>query len=62
MNKLMKTSTLAALVLAAGTLTAVALVVPRLNPVPTATYAVAATGALVDHGAFDKLLKEHVTA
>jgi hypothetical protein len=62
MNKLMKTSTLAALVLAAGTLTAVAVVVPGLNPVPEPTLAVAATGALVDHSAYDKLLKKHVTA
>lgn len=62
MNKLMKTSTLAALVLAAGTLTAVAVVVPGLNPVPEPTYTVAATGALVDHSAYDKLLKKHVTA
>jgi hypothetical protein len=62
MNKLMKTSTLAALVLAAGTLTAVAVVVPGLNPVPMPTYAEAATGALVDHSAYDKLLKKHVNA
>lgn len=62
MNKLMKTSTLAALVLAAGTLTAVAVVVPGLNPVPEPSYTVAATGALVDHSAYDKLLKKYVTA
>jgi hypothetical protein len=62
MNNLMKISTIGALVLAAGTLTAVAVVVPGLNPVPTPTYAVAATSALVDHGAFDKLLKKHVSA
>ncbi|MGI4736952.1 MAG: DUF547 domain-containing protein [Janthinobacterium lividum] len=62
MNKLMKTSTLVALALAAGTLTAVAVVVPGLNPVPTPTYAVAAASTPVDHSAFDKLLKKHVTA
>ncbi|GAB3634771.1 DUF547 domain-containing protein [Hymenobacter arcticus] len=62
MNKLMKTSTLAALVLAAGTLTAVAVSVPGLNPVPTPTYAVPAASAVVDHSAYDRLLKKHVTA
>jgi hypothetical protein len=62
MNQLMKTSTLAALVLAAGTLTAVAVVAPGLNPVPTPTYEMAATSAPVDHSAFDKLLKKHVNA
>ncbi|QKG58822.1 DUF547 domain-containing protein [Hymenobacter sp. BRD128] len=58
----MKTSTLAALTLAAGTLTAVAVVGPRLNPVPTPAYTAAAASTPVDHGAFDKLLKKHVTA
>ena len=62
MNKLMKTSTLAALVLAAGTLTALAVVVPGLNPVPTPAYSAAAASNPIDHGAFDKLLKKHVTA
>ncbi len=62
MNKLIKTITLAALVLAAGTLTALAIVGPRLNPVPTPTLAVAATGALVDHSAYDRLLKKYVNA
>lgn len=62
MNKLTKTSALAAQVLAAGTLTAGAIVVPGLTPVPTPTYAVAATDALVDHSTYDKLLKKYVTA
>jgi hypothetical protein len=62
MNQFVKTSTLAVLALAAGTLTAVAVVVPGLNPVPTPTYAVAATSAMVDHSAFDKLLHKHVNA
>ncbi|MGI4873826.1 MAG: DUF547 domain-containing protein [Janthinobacterium lividum] len=58
----MKTSTLAALVLAVGTLTALAVVVPGLNPVPTPVYAEAATGPLVDHSAYDRLLKKYVNA
>lgn len=62
MSKLMKTTTIVALALAAGTLTALAVVVPGLNPVPTPTYAAAATGALVDHGAYDRLLKKYVNA
>ena len=52
MNKLLKISAIAALALATGTLAAV----------PTPAYAVAATSALVDHSAFDKLLKKHVSA
>ena len=62
MNNFMKTSTIAVLALAAGTLTAAAVVVPGLNPVPTPAYAVAATSAVVDHSAFDKLLHKHVNA
>lgn len=62
MNKLLKTSTLAALVLAGGALTAGGIVVPSPNPVSAPAYPVAATGALVDHSAYDKLLKKHVTA
>ncbi|WP_354580897.1 DUF547 domain-containing protein [Hymenobacter sp. UYP22] len=58
----MKTSTLAALLLVAGTLTTAAVVVPGLNPVPTPAYVEAVTGALVDHSAYDKLLKKHVNA
>ncbi|MBO2008546.1 DUF547 domain-containing protein [Hymenobacter negativus] len=56
----MKISTIGSLLLAAGTLTAVA--VTGFSPVPSPTYAVAATSALVDHSAFDKLLKKHVSA
>jgi hypothetical protein len=62
MNKLMKRSTVGALVLAAGTLTAVAVALPGLNPVAAPSYTVAAASALVDHSAFDKLLKKHVSA
>ncbi|WP_394330919.1 DUF547 domain-containing protein [Hymenobacter glacialis] len=62
MNKLMKSSTIAALVLATGTLTAVAMVAPGFNPVASPAYEVAAASAAVDHGAFDKLLKKHVSA
>ncbi len=62
MNHFMKTSTIVVLALAAGTLTAVAVVVPGLNPVPTPVYHVAAASAVVDHGTFDKLLHKHVNA
>lgn len=57
MNKLMKTSTIAVLALAAGTLTAVAVVMPRLPSV-----SMPATSAPVDHSAYDRLLKKHVNA
>ncbi|WP_460499744.1 DUF547 domain-containing protein [Hymenobacter agri] len=54
----MKTSILAALVLAAGQLPAVA----NFNPAPAPAHTLAATGTPVDHSAYDKLLKKHVTA
>ena len=62
MNKRMKISTLAILALTTGSLTAAAVVVPGLNPVPTPIYPVAATSTPVDHDVFDKLLRKHVTA
>jgi len=62
MNKLMKTMTIAAFVLAAGGLTALAIALPGFNPVVAPTYAVPVTSAAVDHSAFNKLLKKHVDA
>jgi len=59
MNNLLRTSTLAALALAA-TLTTGATGIPAgLRPASTAP---AAPAAAIDHGAFDMLLKKHVTA
>ena len=62
MNRIMKTTTIAALALAAGTLSALAITGPGPNPVPAPAYAAAATGALVDHSAYDQLLKKYVNA
>ena len=62
MKKRMKTTTLAVLALAAGTLTTLAIAGPGLNPLAAPTYAATATSAVVDHGAYDRLLKKHVNA
>jgi hypothetical protein len=62
MNKRMKISTVVALALAAGSITALALAVPGLPPGAAPSYPVAATAALVDHGAYDRLLKKYVSA
>ncbi|MCC3157517.1 DUF547 domain-containing protein [Hymenobacter sp. 15J16-1T3B] len=62
MKRLTTTLLLAALVLTAGTLTALALAGGRLNPVPTPGYAAPAVSTPVDHAAYDRLLKKHVNA